>query len=83
MRKHMTHSQQVQINKLLRQGVTDMAVIQKAVPVHEDCIKAVARKFGNEKKAAAEATIAAAETPVKKTVKKAAPKKAADVDPIS
>ena len=78
MRKHMTHSQQVQINRLLREGVTDMAVIQAAVPVHEDCIKGVARKFGNEKKAAA------AETPVKKAApKKAAPKKAADVDPIS
>jgi hypothetical protein len=68
MRKHMTHGQMVKINKLLRNGVTDMAEIQALVPVHQECIKSVAKKYLAEQK------------PVKKASGK---KKDAPVDPIS
>jgi hypothetical protein len=76
MRKHITQAEVLRIEKLLNNGVTDMAEIQTVVFVHSACIQQVVDKFNNQSGAAvAEAPV---DAPPKRRRKKAAP-----VDPLS
>ena len=44
MRKHMTQAQYLQIEKHVKNGVTDVQMLQSIVPIHPDCIKQVIAK---------------------------------------
>lgn len=67
LRTHMTQSEILRVNKLLRSGVTKIEEIQTEVFVHATKIQKVIDVYNNQ-------------NPKKKSRKKAAP---AEVDPLS
>jgi len=80
MRKHITQAEILRIEKLLREGVTDKAMIQGIVFVHEDCIDQVVAKFNKTNPKAKPKAVAKKETAADRAKAKAALKA---VDPLS
>ena len=81
MRQHITQAEILQTNKFLRNGVSDIAVIQTQVKVHADKIQLVINKYNKQNAPAVEEPevpeVPAGPTPAEAAKTKAAAKKAA------